>query len=55
MLWTDEGWLEFCPTVPKAEARRLTEEANGLLPLQPQSDIQVPGKLFECLCIGGPF
>jgi hypothetical protein len=50
-----ENWLDFRPeTVPTDEARRLTGEADFLLLLQPQSDIQVPGKLFEHLPIGRP-
>jgi len=50
-----EGWLEFsAKAVPRLEARRLTESADYLLLLQPQSALQVPGKLFEYLCIGRP-
>ncbi len=30
------------------------EEADGLLLVQPQSDVQIPGKLFEYICIGRP-
>ena len=30
------------------------EEADALLLVQPQSDVQVPGKLFEYICIGRP-
>jgi glycosyltransferase involved in cell wall biosynthesis len=50
----EEGWLDFRAAVPRAEARRLTEEADSLLLLQPQTAIQVPGKLFEYICIGRP-
>jgi hypothetical protein len=32
----------------------MTEEADGLLLVQPQTDVQVPGKLFEYICIGRP-
>jgi glycosyltransferase involved in cell wall biosynthesis len=49
-----EGWLELRPAVPRAEAQRLMEEADGLLLIQPQTDVQVPGKLFEYICIGRP-
>ena len=49
-----EGWLELRPQVPRAEAQRLLEEADGLLLVQPQSNVQVPGKLFEYMCIGRP-
>lgn len=48
------GWLKLLPTVPKSEALRLIQQADGLLLLQPQSDVQVPGKLFEYICIGRP-
>ena len=49
-----EGWLELRPQVPRADAQRLLEEADGLLLVQPQSNVQVPGKLFEYMCIGRP-
>jgi glycosyltransferase involved in cell wall biosynthesis len=49
-----DGWLEQRPSVPRSEAQRLMEEADGLLLVQPQSDTQVPGKLFEYICIGRP-
>jgi glycosyltransferase involved in cell wall biosynthesis len=49
-----EGWLEMRPQVPRTEAQRLLEEADALLLVQPQSDVQVPGKLFEYICIGRP-
>jgi glycosyltransferase involved in cell wall biosynthesis len=49
-----EGWLELRPQLPRAEAQRLLEEADGLLLVQPQSNVQVPGKLFEYMCIGRP-
>lgn len=52
---TRDGWLDLClRQVPKEDAQRLTREADGLLLLQPQSAIQVPGKLFEYICIGRP-
>ncbi len=49
-----EGWLELRPPVARAESQRLMEEADALLLVQPQSDVQVPGKLFEYICIGRP-
>ena len=49
-----DGWLEMRPSVPRNEAQHLLEEADGLLLVQPQSDTQVPGKLFEYICIGRP-
>jgi hypothetical protein len=49
-----DGWLELRSQVPRAEAQRLLEEADGLLLVQPQSNVQVPGKLFEYMCIGRP-
>jgi hypothetical protein len=50
----NEGWLELRPAVPRSEALRVLEEADGLLLVQPQTDVQVPGKLFEYICIGRP-
>ncbi len=49
-----DDWLELRPTVPRDESQRLMEEADGLLLVQPQSQVQVPGKLFEYICIGRP-
>jgi glycosyltransferase involved in cell wall biosynthesis len=49
-----EGWLELRPPVTRGESQRLMEEADALLLVQPQSDVQVPGKLFEYICIGRP-
>jgi glycosyltransferase involved in cell wall biosynthesis len=50
-----QGWLDLrVGTVPRNEAQRLAEEADFLLLLQPQSCVQVPGKLFEYLSIGRP-
>jgi len=40
--------------VTNAEAQRITEEADGLLLLQPQTQAMVPGKLFEYICVGRP-
>jgi hypothetical protein len=49
-----EGWLELQPPVTRTESQQLMEEADALLLVQPQSDVQVPGKLFEYICIGRP-
>jgi hypothetical protein len=50
-----EGWLEMRDEwVSQKEALRMTQEADFLLLLQPQSKIQVPGKLFEYVQIGRP-
>src|SRR5581483_980846 len=49
-----EGWLEMQAWVPRTEAQRVLEEAEMLFLVQPQSDVQVPGKLFEYICIGRP-
>jgi glycosyltransferase involved in cell wall biosynthesis len=50
-----EGWLQAdAKSVPQAEARQITREADGLLLLQPQSTVQVPAKLFEYMSIGRP-
>jgi hypothetical protein len=50
-----EGWLDLRnEKVPKREADKITGGSDGLLLLQPQSTLQVPGKLFEYLQIGRP-
>jgi glycosyltransferase involved in cell wall biosynthesis len=49
-----EGWLELQPIVPRAASQQMMEEADGLLLVQPQSHVQVPGKLFEYISIGRP-
>jgi hypothetical protein len=50
-----QGWLQLLPRqIPKDEARQVTQTSDGLLLLQPQSAVQVPGKLFEYLQIGRP-
>ncbi len=49
-----QGWLEMQAQVSRGEARRVLEEADALLLIQPQSDVQIPGKLFEYICIGRP-
>lgn len=49
-----EGWLELRPHMERRAAQRVLEEADALLLIQPQSDVQIPGKLFEYICIGRP-
>ena len=50
-----QGWLKMEQTrIPQNAARLLIQTADALLLLQPQSAIQVPGKLFEYLQIGRP-
>jgi glycosyltransferase involved in cell wall biosynthesis len=50
-----EGWLELrAEQVPKAEALQSAGSSDALLLVQPQSAIQVPGKLFDYLQIGRP-
>ena len=49
-----EGWLQLKEPVAPPEARTLALESDGLLLIQPQTALQVPGKLFEYLRIGRP-
>ena len=50
-----EGWLDLVTEqIPQSEARQIAQTSDGLLLLQPQSAVQVPGKLFEYLKIGRP-
>ncbi len=52
---TNQGWLELVnEQIPQCEARRVAQTSDGLLLLQPQSTVQVPGKLFDYLQIGRP-
>jgi glycosyltransferase involved in cell wall biosynthesis len=52
---TEEGWVRIeAQRIPQSAARRIIQAADALLLLQPQSAIQVPGKLFEYLQIGRP-
>lgn len=52
---TNQGWLELLnEQIPQSEARRVAQTSDGLLLLQPQSTVQVPGKLFDYLQIGRP-
>lgn len=49
------GWLELVPKqLPHYEARRIAQDSDGLLLVQPHSAVQVPGKLFEYLRLGRP-
>ncbi|MCL5746058.1 MAG: glycosyltransferase, partial [Acidobacteria bacterium] len=50
-----EGWLEMPNSqVSRSEAELILSQADWLLLLQPQSQMQVPAKLFEYICIGRP-
>ena len=49
-----EGWLELRGKVPRGEAQGIVEAADSLLLVQPQTGIQVPGKLFEYISVGRP-
>jgi hypothetical protein len=50
-----QGWLKLrFNQVPKTEALEIAQRSDSLLLIQPQSAIQVPGKLFEYLQIGRP-
>jgi hypothetical protein len=49
-----EGWLEMRELVPAKEARSIALDSDGLLLIQPQSELQVPGKIFEYLRLGRP-
>jgi glycosyltransferase involved in cell wall biosynthesis len=49
------GWLELVPReVPKNEAQSISTSSGATLLIQPQSTLQVPGKLFEYIQIGRP-
>jgi hypothetical protein len=51
----EEGWLELIPQqVSQQEATRMAQTSHGLILIQPQSSIQIPGKLFEYLQVGRP-
>lgn len=50
-----QGWLEVNDQqVPQKDARDIMRTAHALLLVQPQSVLQVPGKLYEYLQIGRP-
>jgi glycosyltransferase involved in cell wall biosynthesis len=51
----NQGWLELIPNhLPQAEARRIGQESDGLLLVQPHTTTQVPGKLFEYVRLKRP-
>jgi hypothetical protein len=51
----EAGWLELQTTpVPKKEAERISATSNGLWLIQPQSAVQVPGKLYDYIQLGRP-
>lgn len=50
-----QGWLELVTEqIPQREAGQIAQTSDGLLLIQPQSRVQIPGKLFEYLQIGRP-
>jgi glycosyltransferase involved in cell wall biosynthesis len=49
------GIVEYVPTlIPRDAARLVARQADALVLLQPQSDSQVPAKLFEYIRVGRP-
>src|SRR6185295_12541936 len=51
----NQGWLQIQnEQIPQRDARQICQTSDGLLLLQPHSDVQVPGKLFDYLQIGRP-
>ena len=52
---TEEGWLKLAPEqIAQDEALQITRSSGGLLLVQPQSNVQVPGKLYDYIQIGRP-
>jgi hypothetical protein len=50
-----QGWLDVTrKSVPRAAATAIASSADVLMLLQPHTDTQVPGKLFEYIRIGRP-
>lgn len=50
-----QGWLEIQNDwIPQQEARHIAQTSDGLILVQPHTNVQVPGKLFEYLQIGRP-
>ena len=50
-----DGWLKLTRAhIPQSEAHQVIQTADGLFLIQPQTVLQVPGKLFEYLQIGRP-
>jgi len=51
----EAGVVEYVPSlIPRDAARLIARQADALVLLQPQSDVQVPAKLFEYIRIGRP-
>lgn len=51
----EAGWLELQTTpVLKSEAERISATSDGLWLIQPQSAVQVPGKLYDYIQLGRP-
>ncbi len=52
---TEEGWLKLAPEqIAQDEALQITRSSGALLLVQPQSNVQVPGKLYDYIQIGRP-
>jgi glycosyltransferase involved in cell wall biosynthesis len=50
-----QGWLEIIDDhVPHHEARRMAQESDGLLLVQPHTAVLIPGKLFEYVRLRRP-
>jgi hypothetical protein len=50
-----QGWIDMVPeALPRSAAIEMCHQADGLFLIQPQSDTQVPGKLFDYVSIGRP-
>jgi glycosyltransferase involved in cell wall biosynthesis len=49
-----QGWFSIQQAVPAKEARKIALDSDGLVLIQPQTFVQVPGKLFEYLRLGRP-
>jgi hypothetical protein len=51
----ERGLVQHVPSrIPQLEARLIARQSDALLLLQPQTDVQVPAKLFEYVRIGRP-
>jgi len=48
------GWFSMQEPVAAAEARGIALDSDGLVLVQPQTSVQVPGKMFEYLRVGRP-
>jgi glycosyltransferase involved in cell wall biosynthesis len=49
-----EGWLRIVENLPKVTAAQIMRSVDALLIVQPQTTLQVPGKLFEYIQLGRP-